>query len=310
MRVSHFLAVLVFTGQAIAPAQQVAAQDEHGHEEPEGHEGAVEMSPQDIAEFGIEIATAGASTIVSALAVPGEVQPNADRLAHIVPRYSGIVTGVTVGIGDQVSEGQTLAVVEGDESLAPFDVKTLISGTVIEKHITLGEAVGREGPAFVIADLSSVWADLTVYQRDLDRVHVGQSVDIYVGHELRTRGTISYVTPIVDEQTRTATARIVLVNSRGEWRPGMFVTARIIVSDASVPVAVTRTALHTLEGQTVVFVESEEGFVPRPVEIGRMDGDSVEVLEGLVAGESYVSAGGFTLKAELGKAAFGDGHGH
>lgn len=307
MRIHQTLAAMIVAGLTIAPSAQVVAQDAH---EREAHEGIVRLSPAEIQEFGIELSTSGPEPIVTILSVPGEVRPNADRLAHIVPRYSGIVTGVNVSVGDRVRQGQTLAVVEGDESLAPFDVITLLSGTVIEKHITLGEAVGREGSAFVIADLSSVWVDLTVYQRDLDRVEVGQSVDIYVGHELETRGTISYVTPIVSEQTRTATARVVLPNEPGQWRPGMFVTARVIVSDATVPVAVTRAALHSFEGDTVVFVETEDGFAPRPVRIGRTDTNAAEVLEGIEAGERYISRGGFTLKAELGKEAFGEGHAH
>ena len=61
---------------------------------------------------------------------------------------------------------------------------------------------------------------------------------------------------------------------------------------------------------TVVFLETIEGFVPQPVRISRMDAVRAEVLDGLSAGDRYVSAGGFTLKAELGKESFGDGHGH
>lgn len=305
MRVIRLLIVVwAVAAPALHHLPTAAAQS---HDE---HEDLVRLSADEIAEFGLEMATVGPSTIVTTLAVPGEVRANADRLAHIVPRYSGIVTDVNVDIGDTVDKGQTLAVVEGDESLAPFDVITLISGTVIAKHITLGEAVGRESPAFLIADLSSVWVDLTVYQRDLDRVEAGQPVDVYVGHDRRTRGTISYVTPIVNEKTRTATARVVLPNPRGEWRPGMFITGRIVVHDDTVPVAVTRTALHTLAGRTVVFVETEEGFAPRPVDVGRQDQEHAEILGGLAAGERYVSVGGFTLKAELGKDSFGDGHAH
>jgi cobalt-zinc-cadmium efflux system membrane fusion protein len=181
---------------------------------------------------------------------------------------------------------------------------------VIEKHITLGEAVGREVPAFVIADLSSVWVDLTVYQRDLARIGVGKPVEVYVGHELGGKGTITYVTPVVSEKTRTATARVVLDNQQGQWRPGMFVTGSIVVERETVAVVVARTALHSFEGRAVVFLETHEGFVPQPVTIGRMDAASAQVLEGLSPGDRYVIVGGFTLKAELGKESFGEGHAH
>ncbi len=283
------------------------------HDDPEDHDDhdLVQLTQAEIDEFGLEMATAGPGIIENSLELPGEVRPNDDRLAHIVPRYSGIVTEVLVGIGENVKQGQILAVIENDESLANFQVKTLISGTVIGKHVTLGEAASREREIFVIADLSTVWIDLTVYQRDLSRVKVGQRAQVFVGHDT-AQGTaaISYVTPIVDERTRTATARLVLENKDGFWRPGMFVTAKVLIEKTDVPLAVPRTALHTFEENTVVFLVTEEGFIPRPVSLGRHGETDVEVLAGLSAGDQYVSQGGFTLKAELGKNAFGDGHGH
>jgi len=284
--------------------------DEHAGQAADEHR-RVRLGPEELEEFEIEVATAGPGVIERHLELPGEVRPNADRLAHIVPRYSGIVTEVRASIGDHVEQGQTIAVIESDESLATFAVKTLIPGTVIAKHVTLGEAVTRDGDIFVIADLSSVWIDLTVYQRDLEAVEPGQQARIYVGHHLaHATGTISYVTPIVDERTRTATARVVLENRDARWRPGMFVTARVLIERAEVPVAVPVTALHDLEESTVVFVETAEGFAPQPVSTGRRSQTEVEILAGLEAGARYVSRGGFTLKAELGKGSFGHGHAH
>ncbi|MFQ5426944.1 MAG: efflux RND transporter periplasmic adaptor subunit, partial [Gaiellales bacterium] len=262
-------------------------------------------------EFGIVVVAAGPGTIERFVSLPGEVRPNADRLAHIVPRYSGIVTDVRAHIGDTVKEHQVLALIESDESLAPYELRTLIPGTIIAKHITLGEAVSRDVDTYVIADLGTVWVDLTVYQRDVARVRVGQQVLITSGHGLPTvSGTIGYVTPVVDETTRTATARVVLPNRDGAWRPGMFITARVLIGEDRVAVAVPRAAIHTFEDRTVVFLETPGGFTPEPVRLGRAGETHVEVLSGLEPGERYVSQGGFTLKAELGKAAFGEGHGH
>lgn len=321
MKLRFILALaIVFSGSLISIAP---AQDEHdGHDHQaspevvEGHEGhddhdLVQLTAEEIEEFGITFATAGPGLIESSLELPGEVRPNDDNLAHIVPRYSGIVTEVRVSIGDHVKQGQVLAVIENDESLTTFQVKTLISGTVIGKHVTRGEAASRDRDIFVIADLSTVWIDLTVYQRDLDHVKVGQRAQVYVGHDpVKGTASISYVTPIVDEHTRTATARLVLTNKNSFWRPGMFVTGKVLIENTEVPLAVPRSALHTYEGSTVVFVVTEEGFEPRPVILGRSGETHIEILDGLAADIQYVSQGGFTLKAELGKSAFGDGHGH
>ncbi len=301
----------------------VFAQDEHdNHDEKEhaqeleddGSHALVRLSPAEQEEFGVVMAIAAPGEIETYLELPGEVLPNADRLAHIVPRYSGIVTEVRANIGDHVSEGQVLAVVESDESLAPFEVTTLISGTVIDKHVTLGEAASRDRDIFVIADLSTVWIDLTVYQRDLARVKPGQKADVYkvyVGDSVaHNTGAISYITPVVDEHTRTATARLVLPNRNNFWRPGMFVTARVLLERTEVPLVVPHTALQMFEGKSVVFLKRDEGFEPQPVTFGRRSETHIEVLSGLSAGDQYVSEGGFTLKAELGKDAFGDGHAH
>lgn len=287
--------------------------DGHDHDDEHGHakEGFVLLSPEELKEFAITVASAGPGILESSLELSGEVHANSDRLAHIVPRYSGIATEVRVKIGDYVKKGQVLAVLESDQSLAPFQVKTLISGTVIGKHITLGEAASRDRDTFVIADLSSVWIDLTVYQRDLDQVRVGEEVEIFVGHDREDqKGTISYIAPILDEHTRTATARVVLSNKTKRWRPGMFVTAHVLVERAEVAVAVPKTALFSMEEKTVVFMETPDGFKPQPVQVGRQSRTHVEILSGLSLGERYASEGGFTIRAELGKASFGDGHAH
>jgi cobalt-zinc-cadmium efflux system membrane fusion protein len=298
--------LLTFLATPLTWAQQ---HDDHDHDE---HEPTlVQLSPEELAEFGILLETAGSGFIEVYASLPGEVQANADRLAHIVPRYSGIVTEVRAQTGDQVKQGDVLAIVESDNALTPYELKTLIDGTVIAKHITRGEAVSRDRDTYLIADLSSVWVDLTVYQRDIDRIKVGQEVAIYTGHgPVAGRGTISYITPVIDERTRTATARLTLGNEDGEWRPGMFITAQVLIERLESEVVIPKTAIHTLDERKVVFVETPEGFSPQEVVLGKEGPANIEVLSGLNLGARYVSIGGFTLKAELGKSAFGDGHGH
>ena len=115
------------------------------------------------------------------------------------------------------------------EMIAPFD------GRIIEKHITFGEVIQDHAEAFVIADLTSVWAVLTVYQKDLSRIEIGQQVGISVGDDApAVAGSISYVSPVVDEATRTTQARVVLPNPDGRWRPGSFVSGSWAVEQVDV----------------------------------------------------------------------------
>lgn len=309
------LVLLLLTMGAVAMSAaraQTGHDDDHDHAAEAGHEPrAVALSDAELEEFGIGIAEAGGGRIRSFVSLPGEVRPNDDRLAHIVPRYSGIVVEVHANIGDRVRRGDVLAVVESDDALTPYDLKTLIDGIVIAKHITRGEAVSRDKDTYLIADLSTVWVDLTVYPRDIRRVRVGQEASIFTGHTpAEAAGPISYITPVIDERTRTATARVVLPNPDGRWRPGMFVTALVPVESREVSVAVPRSAVHTMDGAEVVFVQTDAGFVPQPVVVGLEGEDQVEIVSGLEPGTPYVSVGGFTLKAEFGKHAFGDGHAH
>jgi membrane fusion protein, heavy metal efflux system len=179
---------------------------------------------------------------------------------------------------------------------APFD------GSVIEKHITLGAVVKDDTVAYVIADLRSVWVHVSVYAKDLPLVRQGQPVSIAVGDCIPdAQGSIAYVAPVVDEQTRTALARAVLPNPNGAWRPGLFVTAMIEVGATDVPLLIPKEAVQTVEGKATVFVQTPEGFEARPVSLGRANETYVEVRSGLEPGERYAASETFILKAELAK---------
>ncbi len=295
---------------------EVAEKEEHdGHEEEErgGHEEEeiVQLSADELAEFGIELATAGPGNLQVHTDLTGEIVIDPDRLAHIIPRFPGIVKEVRKKIGDRVKKGEVLAIIESNESLVPYKVKSLISGTVIEMHLTLGEVISDAAHAFIVADLSHVWANLNVYQKDLQFIKIGQKAVVTAGSEMpEVQGKISYISPVVEEDTRTATARVVLPNSDGHWRPGLFVSAAVVKQESQVDVLVPKTALETFENRTVVFVKTAKGFVPKPVSIGHKNTRSVEIIAGLQVGQEYVSKGGFTIKTELQKEAFGGGHGH
>lgn len=288
--------------------QSEAQGDRHDQDE---HEDIVHLTTSEMEEFGIEVDVAGPGKLHIEIVVPGEVVVNYDKLAHIAPRFPGVVTEVRKHIGDNVRKGEVLAVIESNEGLVTYEMKSFINGTVLEKHMTLGEVHSEDVAAFVIADLDTVWVNLSIYQMHLPKVAVGQRVVISVGQGVPdARGVISYISPSIDEHTRTATARVVLPNRGGRWRPGLFVEGRITVEETEVALLVPKSALQTMEGQTVIFVEAQESFRAQPVEIGRTNDTWAEVLSGLMPGQKYVGKGGFVLKAELLKGAFGDEHGH
>lgn len=181
------------------PAEGSAEGAEEHHDDAEETPSVVVVSEKQRTSLKIEVATAGPGRIDAPVELLGEVEPNGDHLAHIVPRFPGIVREVRKVAGDSVRAGEVLAVIESSESLVRYELRTLIAGIVLEKHLTIGEAVGPEKQVFLIADLSTVWVDLSVYQKDLAEVSVGQAVRIHsVQQGPDAEGTISYVTPVVD----------------------------------------------------------------------------------------------------------------
>ncbi|MDN5850732.1 MAG: efflux RND transporter periplasmic adaptor subunit [Nitrococcus sp.] len=197
------------------------------------------------------------------------------------------------------------------QNLARYALTAPIGGEVIRRHAIEGEVLHEDPaePPFVVADLSNVWVQLTVYPKDLAAVRPGQKVMITAGQGLQATGTIAYVSPVVGEATRTAKARVVLKNPEGRWKPGLFVTGHVRTDDLWAEVVVPKSALQTVDGQSVVFVQTPEGFKPQPVEVGRSNAKLAQIVSGLKPGQSYVAANGFILKAEMLKSTFG-GHGH
>jgi len=194
-------------------------------------------------------------------------------------------------------------------ALNRFELRAPFDGTVVEKHLALGEAVAADANVFTISDLSTVWAEFVIAPKDLDRVRVGEKVRIAsTAFDGKAEGTVSYVGSLLGQQTRTATARVTLANPKMAWRPGLFVTVGVTDSSAEVPVAIDAQALQSHGDQQVVFVAVPGGFLAQPVKTGRGDGRLVEITEGMRAGWQYVAGNSFMVKAELGKA--GAEHSH
>ena len=197
----------------------------------------------------------------------------------------------------------------GEGDLTRYELRAPIDGVVIEKALARGEAVAADAKLFVVADLSTVWAEVTVHAKDLNTVKVGQRATVKAAaFESESTGTVSYVGALVGAETRTATARIVLPNPQGMWRPGLPVNIELVADEVEVPVAVSAEAIQTVRDWTVVFGRYGDDFEARPVELGRGDGKFVEVLGGLNAGERYAAKNSFLIKAELGKS--GASHDH
>jgi membrane fusion protein, heavy metal efflux system len=343
--------------------------------------GFVSLTEEQVRQFGIETGRAGPGKLRIEVTLPGEVALNADRVAHVVPRVSGVVREVRKNLGDQVYRGEIMAVLESREladsraallaarerlilaqsnfsreehlwqkkispeqdyiqarnSLAEagivlraaeqglralgfsddyiaqlstrqdnaailYEMAAPFDATVTEKHISLGEVLKEDSSAFVIADLSSVWVNLDVHQKDLPYIRIGQRAVISVGSSIPdAEGAVSFLEPIATETNRTIHARVVMPNADARFRPGLFITGRIIIDDLRIPVLVSNDTLVMVEGKSCLFVKDGQRFRLQTVTTGRANGSYTEIVQGLTQGQTYVTKGAFTLKSELGK---------
>jgi cobalt-zinc-cadmium efflux system membrane fusion protein len=195
---------------------------------------------------------------------------------------------------------------------ADYRIIAPMTGTVIAKHISLGEVLPADAEAFLLADLRTVWVDLSVYQKDLPFVRESQKIVLSAGHGIPdVEAEIGFVGPLLGEATRTALARVVLDNTGGLWRPGLFVTGRMEAHSRPVELMVASDAVQEIHGEAAVFVAAPDGgFLVRHVTPGASDEQWTEITSGLTSGEQYVAEGAFLLKSQLLKGTFGHGHVH
>lgn len=197
----------------------------------------------------------------------------------------------------------------GGSNLTRYEIRAPIDGIVTDKQIAMGQVIKEDASIFVVADLGSVWAEVTVYARDINAVKLGQQVTVRSSAlNIEATGTITYVGALVGTSSRTAVARVVLPNNAGAWRPGVPVDIELVADEVEVPLAVSVEGIQSLRDWKLVFARYGDIFEARPLTLGRGDDRYVEVLDGLLPGERYAAQNSFLIKAELGKA--GASHDH
>lgn len=310
--VAASIAILVATGaagvwilRASDTSKSTASGGGHNHggggEEGDHKDGTATLTNAQVTAAGIELLKAEPGVLQQTIRINGIVQPNQEAVVLVTPRFPGIVRDVRKRLGDTVKPGEILVSVESNQSMTVYDLKAPIAGTIIERNASLGEYVSEQKPVFVIADLSTVWVDFSIYRRDFGRVRIGDTILIDTEDtSAPLEARIAYVSPISATETQTGVARAVVAND-SRLRPGLFTTARLILGSKKVDLAIRLTALQTIDGKTVVFVRSGNQFETREVEIGARDGEFVEVIFGLLPGDVYAGKNSFVIKAELAK---------
>lgn len=205
----------------------------------------------------------------------------------------------------RIGENQINRILESGKATDRFTITADVNGVVTEKLVELGDYVERGMPLYQIADLSKMWVLFDLYERTIGLVEKGDKVEFTVASlpGETFEGTIDFIDPILDSQTRVATARVEISSKDNRLKPGMFVTGIIKTSGAEKASGLTipRSAVLWTGKRSVVYINEGTAanplFVMREVVLGQSLGDTYVVQEGLSAGEELVVNGTFTVDA-------------
>jgi cobalt-zinc-cadmium efflux system membrane fusion protein len=202
------------------------------------------------------------------------------------------------------------AALTGSEAALGYTLTAPLAGVVTRREVTVGAGVDAGAPMFEIVDPSRLWAEVEVPEAELASVRAGQSVSITLDGlpDRSLGGTLDYVAPSIDPDTRTTLARVALDNPDGALRANMYGTARIAVGGGRDVLVVPGAAVQRVRSVDVVFVRrGVDAFETRRVRVVRRQGDVVHLAKGVEAGEEVVTEGSFLLKTELLKDSIGAG---
>jgi cobalt-zinc-cadmium efflux system membrane fusion protein len=230
------------------------------------------------AEHDLEVAKATAENSV-----------NGTKAALTAARRKLLILGLKDATIDALAKKTDLGAV--------FSLNSPIDGIVVERNATVGASVGTDVNLFKIIDLSRVWIDADVFEKDLPRVRPGQEVKLTVTAFPQTifSGKVILINSVVDPETRSVKVRTEVANPDGRLKPDMFANVQIVTDLNRAAISIPQSAVLNDEGKTVVFVAEGNGYKKRQVQAGIQSNDRVEIVDGLNAGDKVVVKGNYLL---------------
>jgi cobalt-zinc-cadmium efflux system membrane fusion protein len=283
---------------------------------------AVAVRPADYVHQGQLVATLASSDLAQARAAYRQAQADAQVKQQALERSRTLYEGHVIALRDyqqaqadaqsaaaalaSARERLDLLNADPDSSSDQLAVRAPRAGVVIDLEAAPGEfakSLDNSNPLCTIADLSSVWAVGDVYEKDVASITVGDSAEVTVSAypgEAR-RGRITAIGSTLDTITRTLKVRVVLANPGLRLKPAMFATIRAVRAVRASAV-VPETAVLREGSSAFVYVQTSSGhFARRAVTLGRdTDRHELEVMSGVVPGDSVVVEGAELLRAAAG----------
>ena len=230
------------------------------------------------AEHDLEVAKANAENNIAST-----------NVSLTAARRHLLILGLTDATIDSLGKKPGLA--------ATFSLNSPIDGVVVERNATIGATVGTDANVFKIIDISRVWIDANVFEKDLPRVRVGQQVKVTTTAFPGTTfsGRVIFVNSVVDPDSRTVKVRTEVPNPDGRLKPDMFANVEVITDVAGNAISVPQSAVLEDGGKSFVFVAENDAYKKLQVQTGIKTGDRVEIVDGLKSGDKVVIKGNYLL---------------
>jgi len=295
------------TGCNPKAAGKSEVKDSHGHST--GEANTIAVSEESKEKMGISLGTVAYQNIDEVFSVTGEIAKDTDKAFHVISKKQGKVVEVKVQYGSRVQKDSVLAAVSNDKTGVLEEIRSDYAGIITGVNAASGQQIDEISSLFTVSDLSNIFANFDIYEKDAGKVQVGQKVKVTASAytDKVFTGKILFVSPRIDDTSRTIKVRAEINNNEYLLKQNMFISGKIIMAGGRF-LAVPVKSVYQAKDKRMVFVSKNKAeFETREVELGFEDDVFVQVKRGLREGEKVAVDGSFLLKSELLKSAMGDG---
>ena len=271
-------------------------------EEASGEEGVIKMEKDSQELVNLQVVEVKKSPLTEKISIAGQISQDANETHNVFPPQAGVVVENTAQLGAVVKKGDVISRIKVEDQDAPIEVKSTYDGVVIGDFDVIGQKVERISSLCAIADLSKVWANFDIYEKDIAKVKVDQKIAVRSSAypEQSFEGKIVFISPRVDETSRTIKIRALIDNRDYKLKLGMFINGEILSEGSQEYLTLPASAVQTLRDKKVVFVKTDAGeFHKKDIVIVSQTTEEVAVSEGVDVGDLVVTEGAFLLKSGL-----------
>lgn len=281
---------------------------EKAEEEHKDGGGEVELKAKSQELIGLKTSKVALTKLKKVIPVIGQIAEDAENVNHVTSPKSGIIKECKADIGSLVKEGDTVCLLKNDDG--DIEIKSPVAGVVIGNFVKVGDKVDSVSSICTVADLSKLWANFDVYEKDVADVKVGQNVNVRSSaySDKVFAGKIIFISPRVDETSHTIKIRAVIENKDYSLKLGMFISGEIVSESNEEYLSVPTHAVQTMSNDKIIFIKTKDGkFVMKKINVKTENAEEVLIEESseegsqVKEGDEVVIEGAFLLKSELQK---------